>query len=133
MELCLQWGWMFRENIGYYQSQVVPIDDTEFVLSTLWSRINPNDEYFMWKGMNDFRLIKFDGKLLQTEELNRMHEACIEFILKSIEESIAAHIVMLTHYQPTIRVIAPQHMDSVLNRAFVCEYGDLIAHSRIDV
>ena len=26
--------------------QVVRIDDTDFVLSTLWSWINPNDEYY---------------------------------------------------------------------------------------
>ena len=55
MERGLQWRWMFRKNVGYYQNQVVRIDDTDFVLSTLWSRINPNDEYFVWKGMNDFR------------------------------------------------------------------------------
>ena len=80
MERGLQWKWMFRENVGFYQNQVIRIDDTDFVLSTLWSRINPNDEYFVWKGMNDFRQIKFDGKLLQVEEFNRMHETCIDFI-----------------------------------------------------
>ena len=47
MERGLQWRWMFRKNVGYYQNQVVCIDDTDFVLSTLWSRINPNDEYFV--------------------------------------------------------------------------------------
>ena len=47
MERGLQWRWMFRENVGYYQNQVVHIDDTDFVLSTLWSRVNPNDEYFV--------------------------------------------------------------------------------------
>ena len=84
MERGLQWKWMFRENVGFYQNQVIRIDDTDFVLSTLWSRINPNDEYFVWKGMNDFRQIKFDGKLLQVEEFNRMHETCIDFIRKSV-------------------------------------------------
>lgn len=123
---------MFRENVGYCQNQVVRIDDIDFVLSTLWSRISPNDEYFVWKGMNDFRQIKFDGKLLQTEEFNRMHETCIEFIRKSVEESTAAHIVVVTHHLPTFRVVAPQHMNSVLNSAFASEYGDLIADSRID-
>lgn len=65
MERGFQWKWMLRENVGYYQNQVVRIDDTDFILSTLWSHINPNDEYFVWKGMNDFRQIKFGGKLLQ--------------------------------------------------------------------
>lgn len=33
----LQWKWMFRENMGYYQNQVVCVDETDFVLSTLWA------------------------------------------------------------------------------------------------
>ena len=107
MERGLQWKWMFRENVGFYQNQVIRIDDTDFVLSTLWSRINPNDEYFVWKGMNDFRQIKFDGKLLQVEEFNRMHETCIDFIRKSVEESTAGHIVVVTHHLPTLEVIDP--------------------------
>lgn len=61
MERGLQWRWMFRENVGYYQNQVVRIDDTDFVLSMLRSRINPDDEYFVWKGMNDFRQISSTG------------------------------------------------------------------------
>lgn len=72
----LQWSWMFKKNVGYYQNQVVRIDDTDFILTTLWSRINPNDEYCVWKGMNDFRQIKFNGKLLQVEEFNHMHNVC---------------------------------------------------------
>ena len=132
MERGLQWRWMFRENVGYYQNQVVRVNDIDFILSTLWSRINPSDEYFVWKGMNDFRQIKFGGKLLQVDEFNLMHETCIGFIRKSIEESTAAHIVVVTHHLPTLQVVAPYHRGSVLNSAFASEYGDLIADSRID-
>lgn len=132
MDQRMQWRWMFRENVGYYQNQVVRIDDTDFVLSTLWSRINPNDEYFVWKGMNDFRQIKFSGKLLQVEEFNLMHKTCIDFIRKSIKESAAAHIVVVTHHLPTLQVVASHHKGSVLNSAFASEYGELIANSRID-
>lgn len=82
--------------------------------------------------MNDFRQIKFDGKLLQVEEFNRMHEICMDFIQKSVEESTASHIVVVTHHLPTFKVVAPQHKNSVLNSAFASEYGSWIAHSRID-
>ena len=61
-----------------------------------------------------------------------MHEACIDFIRKSVEESTASHIVVVTHHLPTFEVVAPQHKNSVLNSAFASEYGDWIAHSRID-
>ena len=108
MERGFQWKWMLRENVGYYQNQAVRIDDTDFILSTLWSHINPNDEYFVWKGMNDFRQIKFGGK------------------------STANHIVVVTHHLPTLQVVAAHHRGSVLNNAFASEYDNLIANSRID-
>lgn len=71
MDKGLQWNRKFKNNVGYYQNQVVRIDDTDFIMSTLWSRISPIDEYFVWKGMNDFRQIMYNGKLLQTEEFNK--------------------------------------------------------------
>lgn len=82
--------------------------------------------------MNDFRQIKFDEKLLQVEEFNRMHENCIDFIQKSVEESTAAHIGVVTHHLPTLQTVAPHHRGSVLNSAFASEYGEQIADSRID-
>ena len=75
--------------------------------------------------MNDFRQIKFGGKLLQVEEFNRMHEISIDFIRKNIEESTANHIVVVTHHLPTLQVVAAQHR-------FASEYDNLIANSRID-
>lgn len=96
MDRGLQWKWMFKENVGYYQNQVLRIDDTDFIMSTLWSQIAPADEYFVWKGMNDFRQIMYQGKLLQTEEFNQMHAFCLDFIKRSLAESTAKHIVVVT-------------------------------------
>ena len=75
-----------EDTVESIQNGVVHIDDTDFIL---WLRTNPNGEYFVWKGMYDFCQIKFDGKLLQVEEFNRMYETYIGFIRKSIEESAA--------------------------------------------
>ena len=32
----------------YYQNKVVRIDNVDFILSTLWSHIRPEDEYFVY-------------------------------------------------------------------------------------
>lgn len=56
--------------------------------------------------MNDFRQIKFDGKLLQVEEFNRMHEICIDFIRRSLMKNTASHIVVVTHHLSTLCVVA---------------------------
>lgn len=82
--------------------------------------------------MNDFRQIKFNGKLLQVEEFNHMHNVCIDFIRKSVEESTVKHIVVVIHHLPTLQVVAPAHKKSVLNSAFASEYGNMIHDSRIN-
>ncbi len=84
MERGLQWKWMLKDNVGIYQNQVVCIDNTDFILSTLWSNIPAQDEYFVWKGLNDFRQTKYKGKLIQVNEYNQLHQFCLDFIRKSV-------------------------------------------------
>ena len=129
----LQWKWMFKENVGYYQNQVKRIGDTDFILSTLWSHIPPQDEYLVSSRLNDFYQTKFNGKRMTVEDYNSMHEYCLDFIRKSIGGSTAKHIVVITHHLPTLKVVASQHLGSDLNSAFATELGNLIADSRIDV
>ena len=127
------WQWMFRENVGYYYNKVVRIDDTDFILTTLWSKIPEPDMYFVQRGMNDFRQIMYDGRRFTPDDFNLEHEKCLKFLKQSLEESSAKHIVVVTHHLPTLKVVAAQHMGSVLNGAFATELGNYIADSRIDV
>ena len=40
---------------------------------------------------------------------------------------------VVTHHLPTRQVVAPQHINSLINSAFATELGDFIASSRIDI
>ncbi len=62
-----------------------------------------------------------------------MHQFCLDFIKKSVQESTAERIVVVTHHLPTRQVVAPQHLGSDINSGFATELGDFIADSRIDV
>ena len=126
------WQWMFRENVGYYYNKVVRIDDTDFILTTLWSKIPEMDMFYVLRGMNDFRQIMYDGRRFMPEDFNLEHEKCLRFLKRAVEESTAKHIVVLTHHLPTLSVGAAKHMGSVLNGAFATELGNYIADSRID-
>ena len=129
----MQWSWKFKENVGYYQNQVVRIDNVDFILSTLWSHIPPTDEYVVSHGLNDFYQTLYNGHRLTVDDYNQMHQFCLDFIKRSVAESTAEKIVVVTHHLPTRQVVAPQHQDSLINSAFVTELGDFIANSRIDV
>ena len=119
-------------NVHYHQNKVVRIDNVDFILSTLWSHIRPEDEYFVHRGMNDFRQILYNGRRFTPADFNAEHEKCQDFIKRSVAESTAEHIVVVTHHLPTMAVVAPEHKSSLLNSAFATELGNFIADSRID-
>ena len=126
------WSREIQSNVHYYQNRVVRIDNVDFILSTLWSRIDPEAESITHRGMPDFRQIMYDGHRLTPTDYNTEHAKCLSFIRKSVAESTAEHIVVVTHHLPTMAVIAPEHKSSLLNSAFATELGDFIADSRID-
>jgi len=126
------WQWMIRENVGYYYNKVVRIDDTDLILTTLWSRIPEPDMYLVQRGMNDFRQIMYDGHRFTPDDFNLEHGKCLSFLKRAVEESTAKHIVVITHHLPTLLVVAAQHQGSDLNGAFATELGNYIANSRID-
>lgn len=118
--------------LGIAGQKVVRIDDTDFVLSTLWSHINPADRFFIERGMNDFRQIKYNGQWLSTDDYNEEHEKCLSFIKKSVAESTAKRIVVVTHHLPTRQAVSPYYRTDILNSAFAIELGNYIVDSRID-
>ena len=126
------WQWMFRKNVGYYYNKVVRIDDIDFILTTLWSKIPEMDMFYVLRGMNDFRQIMYDGRRFMPEDFNLEHEKCLRFLKQAVKESTAKHIVVVTHHLPSLAVVAARHMGSVLNGAFATELGNFIADSRID-
>ncbi len=126
------WNRMIQPNVGYYQNKVIRIDDTDFILSTLWSHIRPQDEYFVAHGMNDFRQIMYDGHRFTTDDFNAEHEKCLAFIKQSVAESDAVRIVIVTHHLPSYMVVAPCYQGDSLTSAFATELGNFIANSRID-
>ena len=127
------WQWMFRENVGYYYNKVVRIDDTDFILTTLWSRIPEVDMFHVHRGMNDFRQIMYDGHRFTPDDFNLEHEKCLRFLRQAVEDSTAKHIVVVTHHLPTLAVVAAQHKGSVLNGAFATELGDFMAQGGFSV
>lgn len=46
-----RWQKMFLPNVGYYHNKVLRIDNIDFILSTLWSRIPPVDELAIREGL----------------------------------------------------------------------------------
>ena len=127
------WSREILPNVHYHQNKVVRIDNVDFILSTLWSHIRPEDEFVVEQGMYDFRQIMYNGRRFTPADFNAEHEKCLDFIKRSVAESTAEHIVVVTHHLPSMAVVVPEHKGSLLNSAFATELGNFIADSRIDV
>ena len=126
------WQYMFLDNVGYYYNKVVRIGDVDIVLSTLWSHIPAENEFNVFRGMNDFGQILYDKHRLRIEDFNAEHEKCLAFIKQSVLESTAKHIVVVTHHLPTFQAVAKERINDSMNNAYVTELSNFIADSRID-
>ena len=125
------WQKMFLPNVGYYHNKVVRIDNVDFILSTLWSKIPSVDEFAIQNGMNDYAQILYNKHRLIPQNINDEYERNLSFIKKAVMESNAENIVVVTHHLPTFEAIEDKHKGGVLNAAYATELGDFIADSRI--
>ena len=107
------------------------IDNVDFILSTLWSKIPPADEIAIQNGMNDYAQILYNKHRLIPQNFNDEFERNLAFIKKSVMESDAEKIVVVTHHLPTFAAIEDKHKGSVLNAAYATELRNYIADSRI--
>lgn len=131
-----EYGYSFKkpihENVAYYHNKVVRVEDTDIILSTLWSNIPDCALFNVRLGLNDFEQIFFDSMELTVPEYNQMHDFSVRFIQKAVKESTAKHIVVVTHHSPSLLTIATEHLTSPLRSAFATDLHYLMEDGRID-
>ena len=115
-----------RDNIYYYYNSVIKIDDIDIIVSTLWSYIHKENETKCQLGVNDFRMIDYNNKILTPEIFNNEHKKCLEFIKKSMNESKAKTKIIVTHHVPSSLLNAEEFKDSEINEAFTVDLTDYI-------
>ena len=120
------------ENVAYYHNKVVRIDDTDFILSTLWSHIPPGTEEAVSDGIHDFDFIDCNGRSLSVDEYNRQHRISVDYIRDAVRNSDARHVVVVTHHAPSLLTIATEHLTSPLRYAFATDLHWLMEDGRID-
>lgn len=121
-----------RRNVHSYYNAVVHIDDTDFIISTLWSDIPLREAYYTEQVISDFRRILYNGELLTFADFNREHGRCLEFIKNSVLKSTAKNKVVVTHHVPSFLMQCPKFEHSLANGAFTVELKDYIKDSGID-
>ena len=126
-ELTEGWKFEIRSNVKVHYNSVVHLaDDTDLILSTLWSRIPQAEAFFVERGVTDFHRIHDGEAILSWHRFNQEHERCVDFIRCSVETSKAKHIVVATHHVPSFELMSKEFEGSPINGAFTSELGNMI-------
>ena len=120
-------------NVHLCYNAVCAVDDVDFIVSTLWAHIDPAEAYITERGVSDFYRILRSGNRLCAEGFNAEHDRCVAFLKQAVSQSKARRKVVVTHHVPSRLCMAEEFRGSSINGAFVCEMGEFIATSDIDL
>ncbi len=130
------WEYKLAGNVGYYHNRVVRVGDVDFILTTLWSHIPPEQERLINTYLNDFHKITFGGHQLTTADYNAEHARCLSFVRQAVAGSRARRRVVVSHHVPTLLCSPPKLRtikDGQLLSAFAVDLTGYIRQSPIDV
>jgi predicted phosphohydrolase len=102
------------------------------IFSTLWTPISTEKAWHIQNGLNDFSLIKDDGKLFTTSRATKLFEENIEFIKEAVKNNQREKCIVVTHHVPTFHNYPEEYKDSILNEAFAIDLDRFIENSNID-
>lgn len=121
-----------KSNVSLLNNAVVIHDDVKIILSTLWSKISPANEWYIERNMSDFQVIKYNGKPFSSFQFNQFHQEALNFIK---DEAIKEHLgktIVATHHVPTLLNYPEKYKADSLNEGFAVELFDFIEASSVD-
>lgn len=113
-------------NVFLVNNTSVIHDNVKFIFSTLWSKINPANEWLIERSVSDFQVIKYGGARFSTQRFNELHSDCMVFLHQELPKEAATRNVVVTHHTPTFMNYPEIHKGDMLNEAFAVELFDLI-------
>jgi len=121
-----------RPNVKCYYNAVVTIDDIDFILCTLWSKIPIENAFITQQNVSDFYRIAYHGRLITAYAFNEVHQKSVDFLKNIIKTDANRKQIVVSHHVPTHLCMADEFKNSRINGAFVAEMYDFIYDSRID-
>lgn len=118
-----------RSNVWLLNNQVITYNNTQFVCSTLWSKINLVNALDIQRSISDFFSILWQGKKFTTRQFNQLHNQSVAFLEEAFKDKNSMNTIVVTHHVPTLDQYPAQYRNSPLNDAFVTELFDMIRDS----
>ena len=115
-----------RKNIFVVNNITIDVGEIKLIFSTLWSKINPENEFNVMRGVSDFHVIRYNGKRFLPEHFNALHERSLEFLAFSNKNKQGKKTIIVSHHVPTFFNYPEQYENSPINDAFAVELYDFI-------
>lgn len=98
-------------------------------MHTLWTDFdggNPQSMFEAGERMNDYRLIRNGGRLLQPADTYNLHKAHIE----NLQGNLSSGDIVVSHHSPSLRSIPPEYLTDRVNGAYHSNLHDLISDKK---
>ena len=123
-----------RSNVTLLNNQTIEVGDAQLHFSTLWSKISPNNAFYINWHLSDFHVINYEEQQLSVEQYNNMHADSVEFLQTAFKKNLEINKgskknIVVTHHVPTFRNYPEKYHGSVLNEAFATDLDQLVESS----
>lgn len=106
--------------------------NARLIFSTLWTPISNEKAWHVQNGLNDYRIIKDDGKLFTPSRSTKLFEENVDFIKTAVANNERDKCIVVTHHVPTCQHYPEEYRNSVINEAFAVDLDHFIEESGID-
>lgn len=117
-----------HNNISIVNNVTIEIDDIQFIFTTLWSKIAPENKHAIEERIADFSSISINNRNLKVNDYNQLHAQCLSFLTESLINRKRKSIVV-SHHIPSPLCSSNEHRKNSLNEAFYVDLTKLIKES----
>jgi len=117
-----------RANIHVLENASVTLGGVAFHGATLWTDFAIMGDarlsaFACERVVNDFSLIQNDktGKPFRAVDAARIHRASLAWLAKSLQASLAAVNVVVTHHAPSVRSVASRYRENIVTTSFASD------------
>lgn len=125
-------------DVHVLDNEALVLGDVRFLGSTLWTDFGlfgeMGKQFSMQRArlcMNDFALIRMDGRPFTPGDSIALHEASRSWLVEKLAEPFDGRTVVVTHHAPSARSVPPRFATDVLTPAFASNLGALLDGTRV--
>ncbi len=130
-----------RLGVNFLDNDVVEISGVRFLGTTLWSdfRLYEDEERIVHGlhearyAISDYSCIRKSGGFIEPRDTVVMHRNARAWLEQELAKPFAGKTVVITHFAPHRRCVAPEYEGEVLTPYFVVDMAPVMRAHRIDL